>query len=302
MNFLRLALGLFLIVAVILYFIRPAEPVAGRNDITYDGETLALNGRATSEANLRAMEFPQGSEIVIYLKDAKDTSLGSKAGLLYHWDKKGIKHYFTVDGVPLRVDTLTWRRATNQELNEEIEAENTRRQAKVDLHRNRQIEEAETQPNTIATEEDEAPVAPEIPEAARFIPYEPTDKNRYYWNGELIGNAAQTEARLKQVSLTRPGALVVMTPKFDSPPANVKSVEALGFSPVVTKLLKRAGGAGIFVRLHRGQGFEPPKPTKGSAGMLGGLFYAYLGPLIFMVGGVFLVSWFMESGRAQHEK
>ncbi len=300
MTYLRLALGLVLAIAIILYFIRPAEPQAGLNVISYDGSNVELNGRSTTEAELRAMDFPPGAEIMVNLTDAKHTNLGAQAGLIYHWDKIGLKHYFSLDGVPLRVDTITWRPATEDELKKEIEAENFRRQSKADLRRKEA--EAEAKEPKVATFEDEAPPDRSPEEEYGFVPFQPEDTNRYYWNGKLLGTAAQAEHTLKQVRLTRPGALLVITPKSDSPPAKVKSVEALGFPPVVTELLKRAGSAGIFVRLHRGQGFAAPDVEDGSLGIIGGFFYAYLGPLILIFCGVFLVSWFMEGGRAQHER
>lgn len=296
MAYLRVALGLALALAVILYLTKPAEPVAGSNIINYDGETIKLNGRSTTEANLRNMEFPEGSEIMIYLGDAEHADFGAQAGLLYHWDEEGIQHFFNIDGVPLQVDTISWRRATNEEIQQETDAENTRRQAMADLRRNRVDQEEQATPSTTVND---AP--PESEDESGFTPFQPTDTNRYYWNGEMLGTAAQTEQKLQQVRLIQPGAILVMPPNSDYPPGNVQNVEALGFTPVVTEFLERTSDAGIHVHLHRGQGFTPPKPQLNSLGMLGGFFYAYLGPLVLMVAAVFLVSWIMEGGRAQRE-
>lgn len=295
MTILRLALALVLALFVILYVTRPAEPVADLNVIAYDGKTLSLNGRSTTEEKLRAMEFPPDSEIMIKLTDARQTSFGSTAGLIHNWNQKGIEHYFTLDGVPLRTDTITWRDATQKELQEEIEAENVRRERAAELQRLRKEQRSASVDPT--TEDGETPEEAEDDSS----PYQPEDTNRYYWNDKLIGTAAQAEQRFRQTRFTSPGALLVITPKSDAPPAGATGIDTLGFSPEVTELLKRAREAGVVVRLHPGEGYKPPQPSRSAAGLFGGFFYTYLGPLVLTVGAIFLVSWFLEGGRAQRE-
>lgn len=297
MHYLRIALGLFLLIAVILFLFRPAEPVPGINEISYDGETLQLNGRSVTEPQLREMEFPEDSEIQLVLTDAKHVNVGAQAGLLHHWNQRDQRYYHLVEGVPLRVDSISWRQATPEELRQEIQLENARRRAEAAARRSAVAEPKEFVPASV---NDPAPEI--VPRDAKPPSYVPEDKNRYYWNNQLVGNAKQTRARLRQVRLTRPGALVVITPKSSEPPPNVKSIKALGFPEPVTEVLERAGRAGVYIRVHRGEGFEPPTAGLSGSRLFGGLFFAYLGPLVIMLGGIFIVSWFLEGGRADHEK
>jgi len=298
-QYLRILIGGAIIGVVLLFLMRPAQPNAVYNRVSYDGEILQLNDRSVDEIDLLEMEFPDEAKVQLNLSDIKHTNLGAKSGLINEWNKKGIDYYYAVDGVPVTVNQLSWRPATSTELREEIYEENRRRAAVAEARRaTKRKQQQQSQPAMITME---TPPPVTTSDAPDYEEYVPTDKNRYLWNGEEIGTAAEAEEYLSKVRLIPPGALLVLVPKGDAPPDDATEIADLGFEPVVMDLLKRASDARIYVRVHRGEGFPPARGTREAVNVFGGLFFAYLGPIVLMLIAVFIATWFLEGGRADHE-
>ncbi|MEM1059822.1 MAG: hypothetical protein AAGK14_11285 [Verrucomicrobiota bacterium] len=293
MQVFRLVLGIAVVLVLVLYITRPAELVSGTNFLSYDGEFLELNGRNVTQEELLAMTIPDDAEVIIDLTAAKHSDLGARSGLLHHWNQQGLTYYHAVEGVPLTVHQVSWRRATSQEIREEIDEENRLLRAR-EAARIAAFKPPPEPQNQTFSMEDPPPEPQEQPEG--FVGYVPTDKNRYYYDDELLGTADQAQKFFQRLALTKPGALTVLVPEADAPPPNAQGIADLGFPPVVTDFMQRAARTGLNVQVHRGEGFRPPT-TRSAVGVLGGLSFAYLGPILIALAVIFVVSWMLGGNK-----
>lgn len=300
MGYLKLAVGIALVLAVFIYLTRPAEPKDGVNVIAYDGENYTLNGRGIKDAALRQIDFPKDARILVSIDNIDKADFGAGVGLIEHWSNQGYDYYYQLEnGASPVVHTMTWRKATPTEIVEEIEAKRPKRV----------VDQMPAQDEVYAV----PPRNPGVPDLTGKFDrpradqeddiedYRPTDKHRYIFNNQEIGNEETARRYLKRLKLVRPSAVQVLAPEFNAPPPEAQSLPDLGFPPAVTEFMTRAARNGVIVKVHKGPGFKPPKPQASQFRLFGGAFFAYMAPIILMLAGVFVAMYILEGTSANRE-